>query len=66
MSESFDYPLVVQLPDPLMPPTRPEPGCDTCGYWELKRRLAEGAGDLSGVVDCRIEIQRHPAHGKGA
>ncbi|WP_344961251.1 hypothetical protein [Streptomyces thioluteus] len=40
----------------------PEPGCDVCLALARQRSDARRAGDLSRVVDCNVELRRHP-HG---
>ncbi|MGW7108977.1 hypothetical protein ACWGHU_22735 [Streptomyces xanthophaeus] len=37
-----------------------DPGCDVCGALVAQRADHYRLGDLSGVVDCNVEIRRHP------
>ncbi|WP_249374631.1 hypothetical protein [Streptomyces sp. I05A-00742] len=51
---------------PPVPPVKgpaPEPGCDVCEALARQRDAAGRAGDLSRVVDCNVELRRHP-HGR--
>ncbi|MFJ9619870.1 hypothetical protein [Streptomyces noursei] len=40
-------------------------GCDVCGALAKQRAAARAAGDESKVIDCNIEMRRHP-HPKAA
>ncbi|WEB42840.1 hypothetical protein MOV08_28705 [Streptomyces yunnanensis] len=51
----------VHLPDP-KPVPEPEPvtGCDVCGALVQQRAQARAVGDRSKVIDCNVELRRHP------
>ncbi|KOU45006.1 hypothetical protein ADK54_16195 [Streptomyces sp. WM6378] len=49
----------VQLSLPRTPPA-PEPGCGVCAALAQQRTAAYGAGDLSAVSDCNVELASHP------
>ncbi|TJZ55701.1 hypothetical protein FCH28_10295 [Streptomyces piniterrae] len=51
----------VQLKDPVpVPEPDPVPGCDVCAALAGQRAAAHGIGDMSTVIDCNIEMGRHP------
>ncbi|MEU5129612.1 hypothetical protein [Streptomyces mobaraensis] len=41
----------------------PAPGCDVCAALARQRVVARRDGDFSRVVDCDVELRRHP-HGR--
>ncbi|MBC2878873.1 MULTISPECIES: hypothetical protein [Streptomyces] len=41
----------------------PAPGCDVCEALARQRIVARRDGDFSRVVDCDVELRRHP-HGR--
>ncbi|GHI87457.1 hypothetical protein [Streptomyces xanthophaeus] len=47
-------------PFPVRNPGPADPGCDVCGALVAQRADHYRLGDLSGVVDCNVEIRRHP------
>ncbi len=51
----------VHLMDPV-PMTEPEPiaECDVCTALAGQREGAWAVGDLTKVIDCNIEMRRHP------
>ncbi|MFF4604637.1 hypothetical protein ACFY12_18150 [Streptomyces sp. NPDC001339] len=55
----------VHLKDPF-PAPEPEPvdGCDVCAALVRQRTEARAIGDKTTVVDCNVELSRHP-HAKG-
>ncbi|OIJ89551.1 hypothetical protein BIV24_19765 [Streptomyces colonosanans] len=56
MSKAMSRP--VYLGAPLKWP-QPAPGCRVCAGLAKQRAEAAGAGDLSKVSDCNVEIRRH-------
>ncbi|GAU68538.1 Syd protein [Streptomyces sp. NBRC 110611] len=49
------------LKDPLpVPEPVPVAGCDVCGALARQRAEAYTAGDKSKVIDCNVELRRHP------
>ncbi|GAA0387978.1 hypothetical protein [Streptomyces luteireticuli] len=44
----------------------PEPaaGCDVCVALDRQRKEAQWSGDFSRVVDCNVELRRHPHGGR--
>ncbi|MGW7578260.1 hypothetical protein [Streptomyces sp. NPDC054765] len=51
----------VHLMDPL-PVPEPEPvaGCDVCTALAGQRAAADAIGDKTTVIDCNVEMRRHP------
>ncbi|UKY50993.1 hypothetical protein [Streptomyces inhibens] len=51
----------VHLMDPF-PAPEPEPvaGCDVCAALARQRAAARAIRDKSAMVDCNVEIRRHP------
>ncbi|GAU68611.1 Syd protein [Streptomyces sp. NBRC 110611] len=51
----------IHLPDPLpVPESEPVAGCDVCAALARQRAGARAVGDMSRVIDCNIEMRRHP------
>ncbi|MCK7622993.1 hypothetical protein MUU72_07755 [Streptomyces sp. RS10V-4] len=51
----------VHLPDPgVRSEPGPAAGCDVCGALAAQRERARSVGDLSKVIDCNVEMRRHP------
>ncbi|MFB7913554.1 hypothetical protein [Streptomyces sp. NPDC056061] len=52
---------VIELPHYSLPDAPgPVDGCDVCAALADQRAAAQRAGDLSRVVDCNVELRRHP------
>lgn len=47
-------------PFPVPDPDPADPNCDVCGALVAQRTECYRHGDLSGVVDCNVEIRQHP------
>ncbi|MFE3763578.1 hypothetical protein ACFXPI_17650 [Streptomyces sp. NPDC059104] len=56
-STTMDPPVQLSLP---RTPPAPAPGCDVCAALTKQRTEAYGAGDLSAVSDCNVELAAHP------
>ena len=51
----------VHLPDPVpVPEPTPVDGCDVCAALARQRAAAHAKGDKAKVIDCNIEMHRHP------
>ncbi|RCH67979.1 hypothetical protein DT019_13315 [Streptomyces sp. SDr-06] len=53
----MDPPVHLSLP---RTPPAPAPGCGVCAALARQRAAAYGAGDLSAVSDCNVELAAHP------
>ncbi|MFF7294912.1 hypothetical protein [Streptomyces sp. NPDC008265] len=47
-------------PFPVPDPDPADPTCDVCAALVVQRAAYHRLRDLSGVVDCNVEIRRHP------
>ncbi|MCQ6556791.1 hypothetical protein NPS70_26920 [Streptomyces sp. C10-9-1] len=60
----MDPPVQLSLPR-TQPAPAPAPGCGVCAALAKQRTAAYGAGDLSAVSDCNVELATHPTKHSG-
>ncbi|MFE0188975.1 hypothetical protein [Streptomyces sp. NPDC058989] len=48
-----------------MPEPQPVAGCDVCAALAVQRTAARAVGDKSKMIDCNVEMRRHPHPKRG-